>query len=99
MLVPDTAHGTNPASATLAGYDSVPVPSGPDGTVDPAEVEKRMDADVAGIMVTNPNTLGLFEGGIGEIARTCAGESGSGLFMLDRELGQRVFTPPASAEA
>ncbi|MDI7267946.1 MAG: aminomethyl-transferring glycine dehydrogenase subunit GcvPB [Myxococcota bacterium] len=68
VLVPDTAHGTNPASATLAGYSSVPVPSGPDGTIDPAAVERLMDGDVAAIMITNPNTLGLFERGIAEIA-------------------------------
>lgn len=69
VLVPDTAHGTNPASATLAGYHALAVPSGPDGTVDPAEVARRMDDDVAGIMITNPNTLGVFETGIAEIAR------------------------------
>jgi glycine dehydrogenase subunit 2 len=68
VLIPDTAHGTNPASCTLAGYTTVPVPSGPDGLVDPAQVEKLMDPDVAAIMITNPNTLGLFESHIGKVA-------------------------------
>lgn len=61
MLIPDTAHGTNPATAALCGYDSVKVPSGPDGILTVEAVEALMDDDTAGIMVTNPNTLGLFE--------------------------------------
>jgi glycine dehydrogenase subunit 2 len=68
VLVPDTAHGTNPASCSLAGYATVPVASGPDGLVDPAAVDKVMDADVAAIMITNPNTLGLFESHIAQVA-------------------------------
>jgi glycine dehydrogenase subunit 2 len=68
VLIPDTAHGTNPASCSLAGYATVPVPSGPDGLVDPAQVDKLMDEDVAAIMVTNPNTLGLFETHLPQVA-------------------------------
>ncbi len=68
ILIPDTAHGTNPASATLCGYASVNIQSGPDGILEPATVAAAMDEDTAGIMITNPNTLGLFETHIREIA-------------------------------
>jgi len=68
IIIPDTAHGTNPASASLCGYDSVNVKSGPDGILEPEAVAAVMDEDTAGIMVTNPNTLGLFESNIKEIA-------------------------------
>jgi len=68
ILVPDSAHGTNPASAALNGYDVVSVPSGPDGILHPEAVEAVMDESVAALMVTNPNTLGIFEQHIGEIA-------------------------------
>jgi len=69
ILIPDTAHGTNPASATLCGYAPVPVPSGPEGVILPETVAALMDDETAGIMITNPNTLGLFEANIREIAR------------------------------
>ena len=69
ILIPDTAHGTNPASAAICGYAPVPVPSGPDGIIAPETVEALMDSETAGIMITNPNTLGLFEANIREIAR------------------------------
>jgi glycine dehydrogenase subunit 2 len=69
ILIPDTAHGTNPASAALCGYAPVPVPSGPDGILLPKVVAGLMDGETAGIMITNPNTLGLFEENIREIAR------------------------------
>jgi glycine dehydrogenase subunit 2 len=68
ILVPDTAHGTNPASASLCGYRSVPVKSGEKGILDTESVQAAMDEDTAGIMVTNPNTLGLFEENIRAIA-------------------------------
>ncbi len=68
ILIPDTAHGTNPASATLCGYRAVPLPSGDQGIIDPQAVEKLMDEETAGIMVTNPNTLGLFENHIKQVA-------------------------------
>ncbi|NNL66391.1 MAG: aminomethyl-transferring glycine dehydrogenase subunit GcvPB, partial [Myxococcales bacterium] len=68
VLIPDSAHGTNPASAALNGYEVVAVPGGPDGVLHPAAVAERMDESVAGLMLTNPNTLGLFEEHIVEIA-------------------------------
>jgi glycine dehydrogenase subunit 2 len=68
IIIPDTAHGTNPASASLCGYESVNIKSGPEGILDPKTVAAVMDEDTAGIMVTNPNTLGLFEANIKEIA-------------------------------
>ncbi len=68
MLIPDTAHGTNPASAALCSYEAVKVPSGPDGILTAEAVAELMTEDCAGIMVTNPNTLGLFEANLAEIA-------------------------------
>ena len=68
VLVPDSAHGTNPASAALNGYDVVSVPSGSDGILHPDAVDALMDESVAALMVTNPNTLGIFERHIAEIA-------------------------------
>jgi glycine dehydrogenase subunit 2 len=68
VLIPDTAHGTNPASAALCGYTAIPVKSNADGVLSPEDVAAMMDEDTAGIMVTNPNTLGLFEDHIAEIA-------------------------------
>jgi glycine dehydrogenase subunit 2 len=65
VLIPDTAHGTNPATAALCGYQVVPIAS--DGILSAASVEAAMDEDVAALMVTNPNTLGLFESEIREI--------------------------------
>ncbi|KAF2955420.1 aminomethyl-transferring glycine dehydrogenase subunit GcvPB [Marinitoga sp. 38H-ov] len=69
VILPDSAHGTNPASAKMAGFDVVEVKSGPDGRVDLEEYKKVMDDSVAAIMLTNPNTLGLFEKDILEIAK------------------------------
>ena len=68
VIIPDSAHGTNPASVTLGGYATVTVPSDDRGCVDVAALRARLDEDVAGIMLTNPNTLGLFEEDIAEIA-------------------------------
>ncbi len=68
VLIPDTAHGTNPASAALCGYKPVPVASGGRGTLTAEAVDALMDGDTAGIMVTNPNTLGLFEEEFRQIA-------------------------------
>jgi glycine dehydrogenase subunit 2 len=67
IIVPDTAHGTNPASAALCGYKPVPIKSNQEGILAPEDVDKVMDAETAGIMVTNPNTLGLFEENIKKI--------------------------------
>ncbi|MFC1654777.1 aminomethyl-transferring glycine dehydrogenase subunit GcvPB, partial [Myxococcota bacterium] len=68
VLVPDTAHGTNPASSKLGGYDVVEIQSGPQGILEADAVSQVMDDEVAALMITNPNTLGLFESHIGEIA-------------------------------
>jgi len=61
VLVPDSAHGTNPASAALAGFEAVTVKSGADGLVDLEDLKAKLTPDVAVFMITNPNTLGLFE--------------------------------------
>ncbi len=68
ILIPDSAHGTNPASAALSGFSVVQLPSGPDGLIDVRELKARLTGDVAGLMLTNPNTLGLFERDIKTIA-------------------------------
>ncbi len=69
IIIPDTAHGTNPASAALCRYRPVRVASGEQGILTPEFVAQVMDEDTAGIMITNPNTLGLFEEHIKDIAR------------------------------
>ena len=69
VIVPDSAHGTNPASAAVAGLEVVEVKSRPDGTVDVDDLRPLLDETVAAVMMTNPNTLGLFERNIPEIAR------------------------------
>jgi glycine dehydrogenase subunit 2 len=61
VLVPDSAHGTNPATVAMCGYEVVQVPSDERGGVDVAALEQLLDSDVAAIMLTNPNTLGLFD--------------------------------------
>jgi glycine dehydrogenase subunit 2 len=76
ILVPDTAHGTNPASAALCGYRPVPVRSGERGVLVPRSIAESMDEETAGIMVTNPNTLGLFEENIREIAEIVHAKGG-----------------------
>jgi glycine dehydrogenase subunit 2 len=68
VIIPDSAHGTNPASVTLAGYRAHEVRSDARGLVDVAALKEALDTDVAGLMLTNPNTLGLFERDIKEIA-------------------------------
>jgi glycine dehydrogenase subunit 2 len=68
VVIPDSAHGTNPASVTLAGYKAQEVPSDERGLVDIDALEAVLDDDVAGLMLTNPNTLGLFERDIERIA-------------------------------
>jgi len=68
ILIPDSAHGTNPASAALSGFQVVQIKSGPDGLIDLADLKQKMTADVAALMLTNPNTLGLFEKDIRTIA-------------------------------
>ncbi len=68
VIIPDTAHGTNPSSCNVAGFDVVRVKSGPGGVLLSGDVEKLMDEGTAALMLTNPNTLGLFERNIKEIA-------------------------------
>jgi len=67
VLIPDSAHGTNPSSAHLSGYRVQEVKSNEAGTVDPVDLEQHMTEDVAAFMVTNPNTLGIFESDIKKI--------------------------------
>ena len=68
VLVPDSAHGTNPASAALSGFHVVEVKSGPDGRISLADLESKLSSRVAALMLTNPNTLGLFEREILDVA-------------------------------
>jgi glycine dehydrogenase subunit 2 len=68
VLTPDTAHGTNPASVTMAGYEVVKVATNEQGGVDVEDLKAKIDDDVACLMLTNPNTLGVFDENIAEIA-------------------------------
>lgn len=70
VLIPDSAHGTNPSSAHLCGYKVVTVKTGDDGFMSPAEIERVMDEEVACLMVTNPSTLGIFEKNLKIISET-----------------------------
>jgi glycine cleavage system P protein (glycine dehydrogenase) subunit 2 len=81
VLIPQSAHGTNPASSALCGYQVVALRSNDEGMIDPATVARLVDADTAAIMVTNPNTLGLFERDIVRIAD--AVHQKGGLVYLD----------------
>ncbi|KAF6562343.1 aminomethyl-transferring glycine dehydrogenase subunit GcvPB [Paenibacillus sp. EKM202P] len=68
VLVPDSSHGTNPASATVAGFETITLPSTPEGLVDLDALRQAVGNDTAALMLTNPNTLGLFEKQITDIA-------------------------------
>ncbi|WP_340085080.1 aminomethyl-transferring glycine dehydrogenase subunit GcvPB [Siminovitchia sp. FSL H7-0308] len=76
VIVPDSAHGTNPASATVAGLETVTVRSGEDGLVDLDHLKELVGPDTAALMLTNPNTLGLFEEQIVEMAEIIHGAGG-----------------------
>ncbi len=76
VIVPDSAHGTNPASAAVCGLEVVEVKSTPQGTIDIESLRPLLDDTIAGIMMTNPNTLGLFETEIKEIAELVHGCGG-----------------------
>lgn len=76
VLIPDTAHGTNPASSHLAGFKVVPIKTDEHGVVSVEAVKEVMDTDVAALMLTNPNTLGLFETNIKEIAKVVHDKGG-----------------------
>ncbi|HEY7727292.1 MAG TPA: aminomethyl-transferring glycine dehydrogenase subunit GcvPB, partial [Candidatus Eisenbacteria bacterium] len=81
VIIPDSAHGTNPSTVAQVGYRVVQVPSGPDGCVDMAALRRTVSRKTAALMLTNPNTLGLFERHVGEIAEVIH-EAGA-LFYLD----------------
>lgn len=76
ILIPDSAHGTNPASVALAGYETVQIKSGEQGIITPEAVAEAADEETAGLMLTNPNTLGLFESNIEKIAEIIHGVGG-----------------------
>jgi glycine dehydrogenase subunit 2 len=76
VLVPDTAHGTNPASVAMCGFSAVPLKSNRKGFLDKDTVRSAMDEDTAGIMITNPNTLGIFEADLPDIAEIVHAKGG-----------------------
>ena len=87
VIVPDSAHGTNPASATVAGFETITIKSGPDGLVDLDDLRRVVGADTAALMLTNPNTLGLFEENILEMAK------------IVHEVGGKVYYDGANLNA
>jgi glycine dehydrogenase subunit 2 len=87
VIVPDSAHGTNPASATVAGFESITVKSDERGLVDLEDLKRVVDHDVAALMLTNPNTLGLFEENILEMAK------------IIHEAGGKLYYDGANANA
>jgi len=80
IILPDSAHGTNPASATISGYQAVQIRSNSEGLVDLDDLKKNLDDQVACLMLTNPNTLGLFENQIQAISRMVH-EAGALMYM------------------
>jgi len=76
VLVPDTAHGTNCSTSSIASYQMVEIKSNENGVISPDQVARQMDDEVAAIMVTNPNTLGLFEEHLGKIVEIVHGKGG-----------------------
>jgi len=76
VLIPDTSHGTNPASVALCGYEPIPLASNEQGILSVEAVQALMDENVAGIMVTNPNTLGLYEENLKQIAEVIHAKGG-----------------------
>ena len=81
IILPDSAHGTNPASATISGYTTVQIKSNENGLVDIEDLKANLDDDVAGFMLTNPNTLGLFENQVLHIAKLI--HDAGALFYMD----------------
>lgn len=81
VLAPDTAHGTNPASARMAGFDTVTVRSTPAGLVDLDDLRSKLDDQIGVFMITNPNTLGIFDGQVARIAELV--HARGGLIYLD----------------
>jgi glycine dehydrogenase subunit 2 len=68
ILVPDSAHGTNPATAAIAGYEIITIPSNEKGVMDLDQLKAKITPEVAGLMITNPNTVGIFDSDIDQIA-------------------------------
>jgi len=81
VLIPESAHGTNPATCAMVGYEIVSIPTNPKGVVELADIKPLIDDSIAGIMMTNPNTLGLFEDHIHEIAELI--HAVDGIFYMD----------------
>jgi glycine dehydrogenase subunit 2 len=97
VLIPDSAHGTNPASVTLVGYEAKTIRSNEKGLVDLKELEKNLNEEVAAFMITNPNTLGLFESNIKKIADMLH-EKGALLYMDGANLNALLgITKPGDA--
>jgi len=80
VLIPDSAHGTNPASAVFCGYSTKEIPSNEEGILDVETLKEHLDEDVAALMLTNPNTIGIFEKNICEISEALH-QNGSMLYM------------------
>lgn len=89
IIVPDSAHGTNPASAAMTGYRVIEVPSSEEGLISPETLKKYLSDRTAGLMMTNPNTLGLFERDVKEIAGLV--HSAGGLVYYDGANGNAIL--------
>jgi glycine dehydrogenase subunit 2 len=76
IITPDSSHGTNPASAAMCGFKTITLKSNPQGEIDPAELERTMTENTAGLMLTNPNTLGLFDSNILTLTGIVHGKGG-----------------------
>lgn len=87
IIIPDSAHGTNPATVTMCDYETVEIPSDENGCVDLEALKAVLDKDVAGLMLTNPNTLGLYDANIEEVCR------------LVHEVGGLLYYDGANANA
>ena len=89
ILIPDSAHGTNPASVSMAGFETVQIKSSAEGIITPETVAAAVDDETAGLMLTNPNTVGLFESNIEEIARIMH-EAGALIYMDGANLNAQM---------
>ena len=81
VLIPDSAHGTNPASCVIAGFETKTLKSGPDGCLDPEQLKPYLNENLAALMMTNPNTLGIFEKNAPDIAKLI--QQAGGLVYMD----------------
>ena len=102
MLIPNSAHGTNPATASMAGLQVVELPSDARGNIDLAALKAACDDTVVGLMITNPNTLGLFEEHIEEVVQTvhaCGGLIYGDGANMNAIVGVVRPAPKASPEA